>query len=389
MTATESRLEIIHVVEASFAGVGRHVLDLTELQLSAGHSVSLFWSQERANSAFRRRTEQLREAAGLNVVETAMTSRPSAKNLMAARLVRFAARESSADIVHGHSTGGGMIARAAAFGTSSNSVFTPNAYFSLSPFATRLQRVGYLMLERLLRLVTDGLIVVSAEELAHAQAHRLTAKTTQLVPNGCSSEDGEPPEAIRQQRGTSDSPVIGFVGRMDAQKRPGLLIDAYASLLANELRDQSSEDLPRLFLVGDGPEIAFVRERISRKLRSEHGDLVTMFGELDGARSIRAFDVLAVPSAYEGFPYVVLEALSAGVPVVSTPSVPLSAFGESPAGIAVSRDDSVPGLAAALFAALGSHWEPSEIRCAALPFSVEKMADKTEALYRTVLGDPV
>jgi glycosyltransferase involved in cell wall biosynthesis len=78
-------------------------------------------------------------------------------------------------------------------------------------------------------------------------------------------------------------------------------------------------DLPwHLVVVGEGPERAPCQKRL------EHGGLagrVTFLGRLaprDVERVLSAVDVLSLPSTIEGMPYVILEAMASGVPVVST-----------------------------------------------------------------------
>lgn len=69
-------------------------------------------------------------------------------------------------------------------------------------------------------------------------------------------------------------------------------------------------------LAGDGP----LRDDTVREVRERHlGDVVRVLGPVPGARRlIAAADLLVLSSQYEGLPVVVMEALAAGVPVVST-----------------------------------------------------------------------
>ena len=105
-------------------------------------------------------------------------------------------------------------------------------------------------------------------------------------------------------------PVIGFVGRLVAQKQPDLLVNAYA-ILRQRVPDA------RLVLVGDGPQRQWLLDQ-ARRLGVADG--VTMTGAVDDVEPyMRRFSCLVLPSAFEGFPNVVMEALSLGVPVVARP----------------------------------------------------------------------
>jgi len=70
-----------------------------------------------------------------------------------------------------------------------------------------------------------------------------------------------------------------------------------------------------LVLVGDGPE----RARLQRLAPAGRLHLLGSRGRDDVARALRACDVLVLPSAREGWPNVVTEALASGLPVVATP----------------------------------------------------------------------
>lgn len=103
------------------------------------------------------------------------------------------------------------------------------------------------------------------------------------------------------------APVIGHVGRFDAQKNHGFLVDVFAQVV--QRRPES-----RLLLVGDGP----LREAVEQKTDAAGLREQVVFA---GTRSdvpdlLRLVDVFVMPSHHEGLPLVMLEAQAASVPMV-------------------------------------------------------------------------
>jgi glycosyltransferase involved in cell wall biosynthesis len=121
------------------------------------------------------------------------------------------------------------------------------------------------------------------------------------------------PEArqVRRELGIgTETPVIGFVGRLTRDKGISELYEAF-TLLRRRYSDL------RLLLVGDfemgDPVPSEVRERIA----ADAGVICTGF--VDDVKPLYlAMDILALPSYREGFPTVILEAQAAAVPVVTT-----------------------------------------------------------------------
>jgi GalNAc-alpha-(1->4)-GalNAc-alpha-(1->3)-diNAcBac-PP-undecaprenol alpha-1,4-N-acetyl-D-galactosaminyltransferase len=105
-------------------------------------------------------------------------------------------------------------------------------------------------------------------------------------------------------------PTIGFVGRFEPPKRLGLLLDVFERL---------SAIVPgaRLVLQGDGSERSSIEQRVSRANLSERVEMVPANPEVDG--TLRRLHVFVMTSAFEGLPNAAIEALSRGVPIVSTP----------------------------------------------------------------------
>lgn len=112
---------------------------------------------------------------------------------------------------------------------------------------------------------------------------------------------------------TQDSPVIGFVGRLTCDKGVPELLQAFERVL---------EAIPkaRLLLVGwfDKSDDA-VSETVRRHINA-HPQIVHTGFVVDTAPYYRVMDLMVLPTWREGFPNVVLEAASSGIPVIATHS---------------------------------------------------------------------
>lgn len=103
--------------------------------------------------------------------------------------------------------------------------------------------------------------------------------------------------------------MILFVGRLDEQKNPVRLIEAFRIVAATHA------DV-RLLIVGQGP-----LEGELRRSAAPLGDRVRFAGRREDVPSLlKAATCLALPSRWEGMPNVVLEAMAAGTPVVAAPA---------------------------------------------------------------------
>jgi len=118
------------------------------------------------------------------------------------------------------------------------------------------------------------------------------------------------PRAVRAELGfPHDAPMVLFAGRLAEQKRVDDLLKALDLL-------QHVQANVRTAIAGDGP----LRQRLEETARAYHLDGRARFlGHRDDVpRLLAAADLLVLPSAYEGLPNVVLEAMRFGKPVVVT-----------------------------------------------------------------------
>ncbi|HET6882319.1 MAG TPA: glycosyltransferase [Pirellulales bacterium] len=169
-----------------------------------------------------------------------------------------------------------------------------------------------LAIDRWLALRTDRIVVNSGGIRDFYARHGLAAEKFVVIPNGV---DLPPPTDVNRSELLADlglpphARLIGAVGRLWPQKRFKDLI--WAADLLKVIRDDV-----HLLIVGDGPQRGRL-EQYRRQVRIE--DKVHFLGHrADVPKLMPHFDVLWLGSEYEGLPNVIMEAMSAGVPVVAT-----------------------------------------------------------------------
>jgi glycosyltransferase involved in cell wall biosynthesis len=125
-------------------------------------------------------------------------------------------------------------------------------------------------------------------------AHRV-----ELIPNGVELPEETADPAQHPARGIVVANLIDYKGHAD-------LIEALALLDAP----------PPICLVGEGPE----RERLTRQIEARGlGHVVRLAGAVPDARAVLAdYQFAVLPSHMEGLPNAVLEAMAAGLPVITT-----------------------------------------------------------------------
>jgi len=115
--------------------------------------------------------------------------------------------------------------------------------------------------------------------------------------------------AVRKRLGLSDAFVVGHVGKLCYQKNTLFLIDIFDQIIRKQ-------DNAVLMLVGDGEDRELVESKIASLGLQEH---ILMLGmRSDVSDLMQAMDVFLLPSRFEGFGIVLVEAQSAGVRFVAS-----------------------------------------------------------------------
>jgi glycosyltransferase involved in cell wall biosynthesis len=269
----------------------------------------------------------------LGIHRLPITRLPGAADLVTAgRIVRLLARLRP-DIIHGHGAKGGLHARLAGRLSALPTVYTAHGG-SLHYRWSSLEGMAYLGTERLLRDVTAGLIFVCSHERDMFDTLiGLGDRPSRVIHNGLWPDEFSPVVPDR------DAAELLFIGELRWFKGADVLIEAVA--LAAPRRPL------RLAIIGSGPDEESLRERV-RMRGIDH--LVSFHGPLPVRQALKRGRLLVLPSRAESFPYVMLEAMAAGRPLIASPTGGIPEL--VPAGSLVTPNDA-QALLAAVEAALG------------------------------------
>ncbi len=119
-------------------------------------------------------------------------------------------------------------------------------------------------------------------------------------------------ERIRKQYGVDGYYCVGHVGRYTEQKNHTFLIDIFEEI--SKVRQDA-----RLLLIGEGPLMEPVREKIAKKGLQ---DKVVIAGSCSNMNEMyQAMDVMVFPSLYEGLSVALLEAQAVGLEIYVSDTV--------------------------------------------------------------------
>lgn len=249
---------------------------------------------------------------------------------------------------------------------------------------------------RLRRTVSEWAWADLARTFRHAQivtaptprAVDLLHRRTPLqgaVPVSCGIDPLPYAEAARRARDASDRtgapaiPTILFVGRLDAEKRVGELIDALAAL----------PPPARLRIVGDGTMREAWRAQVARL---DLSDRVTFSGFVDDDELLAAYaecDVFVMPGIAELQSLVTLEAMSAGKPIVAADAMALPHLVRPGRNGWLYTPGDVPQLTLRLATLLSDHELRARMGRASSQLVAEHALSATLATFEEIYADAI
>lgn len=171
---------------------------------------------------------------------------------------------------------------------------------------------SYLKLDRWTeRWATKHICVSEAVRRFSIEQGGLTPEKLIVIPNGIDQERFKYATPIpREQLGYTSSDVLAlFVGRLDSQK-------GVTDLLEVALRLKEKCPQLKCLIAGTGPEEQRLRDAVNQLELTES---VRFLGRRDDVPALmKTADFFVFPSRWEGMPNVILEAMAAGLPIVTT-----------------------------------------------------------------------
>ena len=362
-------MRILHVLRSPVGGLFRHVADLARAQHELGHEIGIVCDSLTGGAAAEGILQHLAAFCSLGISRFPIATFPGFGDLAATRVIGRRALSVQADVIHGHGAKGGLYARIAARRLNAISIYSPHGgslhYDWLKP-----PGAVFLAAERALRFDRTGLIFVCQYERAlYQQKIGLGAVANTVIYNGLW------PHEFASRVLRNDATDLLFVGEMRKLKGVDTLLEAIAALALGER--------PTLTLVGDGRDLPQFQNQ-STKLGLD--TTCRFVGRKTMAEAKTMGRVLVLPSRHESFPYVILEAVGAQIPIVA------SAIG----GIAeiLPAECLVPAANAAALAAKLAAVKAHEVQSQQLAvllqekarqqFTVAKMASAITDFYTTL-----
>ncbi len=305
-------LDILHVVEACGGGVRRHLKLIMPELTRRGIRCGVFAFGARYDRDFPSDLAHFEQVDGCKVWSFPSESNGVMSLWRAVRQLRGVLREVRPQAMHLHSSVAGFVGRLACKALPGvKVVYSPHA-FAVHPSLPLWVRMSIRMIEQWGAHRTNAYVFVGRSEISDANLLCLPPEKFHLIENGL-------PDDYRQT----------LLGRDEARARLGLAADETWAVVPCRLTRQKGLQqvlaaLERchgekgghlqVMFCGDGP------------LKSELEALAARLGVADRVRFegfvpdlsslLMAFDMAILPSLYEGLSYVLLECLTAGIPLV-------------------------------------------------------------------------
>lgn len=313
--------------------------------------------------------------AGLRHADISLPAGPSPVALLRTLALLRSLRP---DILHTHGGTAGFYGRTAAlFVPGIRTVHTYHGIHYLN-FQRGFRRWVYTCVDRMLLRWTTGIICVARSDFEAGLKAGVVRRDASVITNGIDVEEFRPHARtkVRNKR-------VGTIGRLHVQKGQKYLILAMRKVL-------DREPAATLTIVGDGELLEPLRAQAAELGMAERIEFAG--ARTDTAEQFASMHVFVLPSLWEGFPLVILEAMAAGKPIVATRVNGVTEILEDGVDAILVPPRDVDRLAEGILSLLLSDELADRLGARALEkvkrnFGVKTMVESTEHMYGHVLNE--
>lgn len=365
-------MKILYIVtHADSGGAQKYVLALAKKlggEIAAGGSEEYLFQQATALSIPSHRLRYL--TRGIN---------PLKDFLCFFELIRLIVKINP-DLVHLNSSKAGVLGSIAGKLCRKKTLFTAHGFFFLENTPV-LYKYAYILAEKFATMFRDHIIAVSQKDTDNAISSGIVQRRNiTTVYNGLSHINFLDRDEARKKLGLKDELVFANVAQHYHRKGLDTLLESIAAL------PKSTREKIKLVQIGNGPE----NSRLHKQIRDlQLSFCVALLGHIPHAdRYFKAFDAFILSSRVEGFPFVLLEALQAGLPIIATDvGGNLEAVGKAGVIVPPENPESLSQAINLLIHDADRRRLAQEARIQSTLFSQDKMFRETHKVYESILQD--
>lgn len=308
-------LRVLHVITRMIVGGAQENTMLSCALIDRERFPSEILTGPQTGSEGELHTECRARSIPFHVESTLVREIHPLKDLMALFKLAAFIRRGRYDVVHTHCSKAGILGRIAAWLARTPVIIHTMHGLPFNPAQSKLAFWANVWIEHLCVRLSDAVAMVAKPDLEETLKLKIGRPEQYLV-----IRSGIEMEAFRDTPITraeararagvpEDAYVIGCVGRLGHQKAPLDLIAAFERVAA-------ARPDAHLVMVGDGDMRPQVEARIANPPLAGRVHLLGL--RRDVPELLRAFDVFALASLYEGMPRVFPQAMAARLPIVAT-----------------------------------------------------------------------
>ncbi len=303
------------ITQGEYGGAQHYIIDLIKY-LSQDFSIEVAFGEANKSHKFKKLLKKYK--IKYHIINELQREVDYKIDYQAFKILRNLIKTSKPDIVHLNSSKISILGSLAAIGLDTKIVYTAHGWVFNEQLPAKKKRF-YLLAERFTALLKQKIICVSEFDRQSAINHNIAPKKKlSTVHNGIPDFEllfrDEARQEITQRLDDfsiflNADFVIGSIGFLYPNKGFDYLINAIRQLVERG-------EKPLLIILGGGPEENELKNLIEQ-FKIE--DYVHILGETENAsRLLRAFDLYVCSSVKEGLSYTVIEAMTAGLPIIAT-----------------------------------------------------------------------